>query len=154
MTEARLLERAGFEGLVVENFGDVPFYKDRVPPETIASMAVIAAAVKEAVRIPVGINVLRNDARAGLAIAASVDCAFFRVNVLSGLVAADQGLIEGSAAELLRERERLGARPAIFADVLVKHAATLSTNDVTRGDRRRRQALARRRGRRLGRGHR
>src|SRR4051812_27201819 len=93
-------------------------------------MAVIAAAVRQAVKLPIGINVLRNDGRAGLAIASVTDCEFIRVNVLSGLVAADQGLIEGCAAELLRERERLGARPWIFADAQVKHARTLSPDDV------------------------
>src|SRR5579885_2498212 len=56
--EARLLAKAGFQAVVLENFGDVPFYKDCVPPETIASMAVIAAAVRQAVSCPIGINVL------------------------------------------------------------------------------------------------
>ncbi|HUP56883.1 MAG TPA: BtpA/SgcQ family protein [Bdellovibrionota bacterium] len=130
VAEARALEKAGFEGLVLENFGDVPFFKDQVPPETVASMAVIAAAVRQAVKVPIGINVLRNDARAALAIASVTDCQFLRVNVLSGLVAADQGLIEGDAAGLLRERERLGARPWIFADAQVKHARTLSPDDI------------------------
>lgn len=130
VAEARLLSKAGFQAVVLENFGDVPFYKDSVPPETIASMAVIAAAVRQAVSCPVGINVLRNDARAALAIASVTDCDFFRVNVLSGVAAADQGILEGNAAFILRERERLGARPLIFADAQVKHARTLSTDDV------------------------
>jgi membrane complex biogenesis BtpA family protein len=130
VAEAQALDKAGFDGVVIENFGDTPFYKDRVPPETVACMAVIAAAVRQAVRVPIGINVLRNDARAGLAVAAVTDCEFIRVNVLSGLVAADQGLIEGDAAGLLRERARLGARPWIFADARVKHARTLSSDDL------------------------
>jgi membrane complex biogenesis BtpA family protein len=125
-----MLSKAGFHAVVLENFGDVPFYKDCVPPETVASMSVIAAAVRQAVRCPVGINVLRNDARSALAIASVTDCEFIRVNVLSGVAAADQGILEGNAAFLLRERERLGARPLIFADAQVKHARTLSNDDV------------------------
>lgn len=128
--EARLLTRAGFEGLILENFGDTPFYRETVPPETIASMAVIAAAVRESTRLPIGINVLRNDARSALAIAAVTGCDFIRINVLSGLAATDQGLIEGNAAELLRERNRLGAPVAILADAHVKHAVTLSSTDL------------------------
>jgi uncharacterized protein len=128
--EARLLTQAGFEGIIIENFGDTPFYKDKVPAETIASMGIIAAAVRETSRLPLGINVLRNDARAALGIAAVTACDFIRVNVLSGVVATDQGLIEGDAAHLLRERERLGADVAILADVHVKHAKTLSSDSI------------------------
>jgi membrane complex biogenesis BtpA family protein len=128
--EAQLLARAGFEGIILENFGDAPFFKTQVPPETIASLAVIAAAVRESTRLPIGINVLRNDARAALAIAAVTGCAFIRVNVLSGVTATDQGLIEGDAAGLLRERERLHADVAILADVHVKHARSLSSESL------------------------
>lgn len=128
--EAQALTRAGFEGLILENFGDSPFHKERVGPETLASLAVIAGAVREATKLPLGINVLRNDGRAALAIAAVTGCEFIRVNVLSGVVATDQGLIEGCAAELLRERDRLGADVRILADVHVKHARTLSSDDI------------------------
>ena len=128
--EAEALARAGFDGLILENFGDVPFYRDRVPPETIASMAVIAAAVREATRLPLGINVLRNDAFAALGIAAVTGSQFIRVNVLSGVAATDQGLIEGRAAELIRERDRLGGQTAILADAHVKHARSLSSDSI------------------------
>ena len=129
--EAIALTAAGFDGLILENFGDIPFYKDRVKPETIASLSVIAAAVRESTRVSLGINVLRNDALAALAIAAATNANFIRVNVLSGVVASDQGLIEGSAAELIRERIRLNAQSiSILADVHVKHAQTLSSQDL------------------------
>ncbi len=129
--EAAALSKAGFQALIIENFGDTPFYKSEVPPETIACMSVIAAAVREAVpRAKLGINILRNDARAALAVAAITGCDFIRVNVLSGVVATDQGMIEGQAATLLRERDRLGADIQILADAHVKHATTLSTQDL------------------------
>ncbi len=128
--ETALLERAGFEGIILENFGDAPFYKQNVPPETVASLSVIAAAVRESTRLPMGINVLRNDARAALAIAAVTGCQFIRVNVLTGVAATDQGWIEGSAAELLRQRDFLHAHVAILADVHVKHARTFSSDDI------------------------
>ena len=128
--EAKILVRAGFQGLILENFGDTPFYKESVPPETIASMAILAAAVREVASVPIGINVLRNDARSALAIAAVSGCQFIRVNVLNGVAATDQGLIEGHAAEIMRERERLGGTIAVMADVHVKHAKSLSSDDV------------------------
>ncbi len=117
--EAQLLSRAGFQALILENFGDVPFYGEQVPPETIAAMSVIATAVREVTRVPLGINVLRNDARAALAIASVAGCEFIRVNVLSGV-----------AAELVRERARLGSSVRIFADAQVKHARTLSSESI------------------------
>jgi membrane complex biogenesis BtpA family protein len=128
--EAMALSKAGFQALILENFGDAPFYSTEVPPETIASLAVIAAAVRECVKIPIGINVLRNDARSALAIAAVTGCDFIRVNVLAGVTATDQGLIQGCAAELVRERNRLGAAVGILADAHVKHGRSLSSDDV------------------------
>jgi membrane complex biogenesis BtpA family protein len=130
--EAKLLTKAGFDGIIIENFGDVPFYKTEVPPETIASMAIIAAAVRaSAPKVKLGINVLRNDARSALAIAAVTGADFIRVNVLSGVAATDQGMVEGNAADLVRERVRLNAKEVlILADVHVKHAQTLSSKNL------------------------
>ncbi|MEK7690963.1 MAG: BtpA/SgcQ family protein [Bdellovibrionota bacterium] len=130
--EAQVLVRAGFEGLIIENFGDEPFYASRVPPETVAAMSIIAATVRETARgIPVGVNILRNDAASALAVAAVAGCDFIRVNILSGVAATDQGIIEGTAATLIRERSRLNAnRIGIFADVLVKHARPLSGESI------------------------
>jgi len=125
--DARRYADAGFDALVVENFGDAPFWKDAVPPETIAALAVAARAIREAVpALPLGVNVLRNDARAALGIAAAVGAAFIRVNVHIGAAVTDQGLVEGRAAETLRARSLLGPGIAILADVLVKHAAPLA----------------------------
>lgn len=129
--EAQLLEKAGFDGVILENFGDIPFYKSQVPPETIASMSVIAAAVRESTRMSIGINILRNDARSAMAVAAVTGCDFIRVNVLSGVAATDQGVIEGEAALLQREKLRLGAEDlSIIADIHVKHGKMLSSDDI------------------------
>ena len=130
--EAKLMAQNGFDGVILENFGDIPFYKTQVGPETIASLAVIAAAIREATSISLGINLLRNDPFSALAVAAVTGADFIRANVLSGVVATDQGLIEGRAAELVRERLRLNAQNVkILADVHVKHAKTLSSSSLT-----------------------
>jgi membrane complex biogenesis BtpA family protein len=127
--EARALENLGFDGLIVENFGDAPFFKDRVPPVTIAAMTRVAAEVRAATKLALGVNVLRNDARAALAVAAVTGASFIRVNVLSGAYATDQGIIEGEAASLARERKATAPNVALFADVHVKHARPLSQPD-------------------------
>jgi membrane complex biogenesis BtpA family protein len=128
--EAQGFVQAGYDGVLLENFGDVPYYGNSVPPETVASLSIIAGAVREAVSVPIGIHVLRNDARSALAIAAVTGCDFIRVNVFSGVTATEQGLIQGDSAYLLRERERLGASVAILADVHVQYGVTLSSFDI------------------------
>jgi membrane complex biogenesis BtpA family protein len=118
--DARTLEAAGFDAVLVENFGDVPF-SISVEPVTVAAMTRLVAAVGASVSLPVGVNVLRNDARAALSIAAVTRARFIRVNVLAGTIFTDQGIINGDAAELAKLRRSLEADVAIFADVHVKH---------------------------------
>jgi len=122
LADAAALHQGGVDALLLENFGDVPFYGDRVPPETVAALAVLARAVGREVALPLGINVLRNDASAALAIAAATGARFIRVNVHVGTMSTDQGQLTGRAADTLRQRARLGLPIAILADVLVKHA--------------------------------
>jgi len=133
LAEARLLHGAGYDGCVVENYGDTPFYKDSVDAVTVASMTRIVAAVCRA--LPgwrVGVNVLRNDARAAVAIATASGARFVRVNVHVGATATDQGVIEGRAAETLRLRKALGSNVEIWADVHVKHGRSLAHAEIER----------------------
>ena len=126
LEDAETLAEAGVHALLMENFGDRPYFPRRVPPETIASMTALAAEVRRRVPLPLGINVLRNDGRAALAIAAAVEAPFIRVNVLCGVRVTDQGIIEGIAHHLARDRARLAPRIQILADVDVKHSAPLA----------------------------
>ena len=130
-SDAKALAHAGFEAIVIENFGDAPFYKDDVPAITIAAMTTCALQTREAAPgLPLGINVLRNDARAALAIAAASGASFVRVNVLSGARVTDQGIVEARAAEVLRERAAIAKDVRIFADVDVKHSAPLAIREI------------------------
>ena len=125
VNDARAYERGGAHALFIENFGDVPFTRGRVASETIAAMTAAGRAIREAVKLPIGFNVLRNDARAALALCAVCGGAFIRVNVHTGAMLTDQGLIEGNAYETLRYRRRICPSAQIFADVHVKHAVPL-----------------------------
>jgi membrane complex biogenesis BtpA family protein len=125
VADAVAYERGGAHAIFIENFGDVPFTKNAVAPETIAAMAAAGCAVHAAVKLPIGFNVLRNDARAALALCAACGGDFIRVNVHSGAMLTDQGLIEGDAYGTLREQARVAPRAQIFADVHVKHAVPL-----------------------------
>lgn len=126
VADARALEAGGFHACLVENFGDAPFSPDRADPATVAAMAVAASEVRRAVRMPIGVNVLKNDARAALALAAAVDAAFVRVNIHVGAVVADQGVIQGDAYGTLRYRRLLGTATRLFVDVGGKHAVPLA----------------------------
>jgi len=129
--DARALEAGGVHGLMMENFGDIPFYPGRVPPYVVAQMTAIAIEVRRAVKLPLGINVLRNDGLSALAIAVASGANFIRVNVLSGARVCDQGLLQGIAHDLLRERSLLKAgHIQILADVDVKHSAPLAARPI------------------------
>lgn len=122
LADAEALVSGGMDGVLVENFLDAPFFAADAPAETLAAMARVASAVVQASPVPVGVNVLRNDARGALAVAVAAGAGFIRVNVHTGLMWTDQGPVQGRAAETLRVRAALGAPVAILADVLVKHA--------------------------------
>lgn len=130
LADAEALIEGGVDGLIVENFGSAPFAKgtaeDRVPPHQVAALALISARCAALSPLPVGVNCLRNDAPAAMGIAASAGLQFIRVNVHCGAYVTDQGLIEGEAPTTLQYRRLLGAEAvALWADVLVKHAAPL-----------------------------
>jgi membrane complex biogenesis BtpA family protein len=125
--DARILREQGCDALIVENFGDAPFFPGAVPAETVASLAVCVRAVKSVVgALPVGVNVLRNDARAALGIAAATGAQFVRINVHTGAAVTDQGILEGRAHETLRERTRIAPAVALLCDAHVKHAMPLA----------------------------
>ena len=129
--EATALAAGGVDGIIVENFFDAPFAKDSVDPAVVSAMTLIVDRLRSMVMLPIGINVLRNDAKSAMAIASCLEAQFIRVNVLTGIMATDQGLIEGQAHQLLRYRRELGTEVGILADVLVKHARPLGTPNLT-----------------------
>jgi len=131
IADARALVDNGMDALIIENYGDVPFGTGRVPSSTVAAMAVIAHEVRRALpATPLGVNVLKCDAPAALAIACAVGATFIRVNVHAGAVVADQGIVQSEAHATLRERRLLGADIAIFADVQSKHAMPLAPVEI------------------------
>ena len=130
--DARVLGAAGFDGVIVENFGDAPFHPGAVPPITVAAMTACASAVRDAApKLALGINVLRNDAEAALAVAAVTGASMIRVNVHIAARVTDQGVIEGAAHRTLRARRELGLEHiALLCDVDVKHSAPLAARPI------------------------
>ena len=128
VADARALADNGMDALLVENHGDVPFTTGRVEASSVAAMTVAADAIGRALPgVPLGVNVLKNDARSALGIAIAVGASFVRVNVHAGAVLADQGVVHSDAYGTLRERRLLAADGVrLFADVQGKHAVPLA----------------------------
>jgi membrane complex biogenesis BtpA family protein len=124
-TDINALVKGGAHGLLFENYGDSPFTKNSVSALTISFMTRIISDCIVDIDIPFGVNVLRNDWEAALSIATATGGSFIRVNILSGVYATDQGIIEGSAYDCLKFRnfleKELGRRIFILADVNTKH---------------------------------
>ncbi|MBM3962339.1 MAG: BtpA/SgcQ family protein, partial [Planctomycetes bacterium] len=137
LADARAYADGGFDGVVVENFGDAPFHKgtrdDPAPPDAVAGLAIAAARIVTDTGLPVGVNCLRNDGMAALGVAAATGARWVRVNVLAGAYVTDQGVIEGEAARLAAYRRQLGWQGLLLADHLVKHAAPLAPVDAAAG---------------------
>jgi membrane complex biogenesis BtpA family protein len=131
LADARAYAAAGFDGLIVENHGDIPFSKPGdIGPETAAHMAVASDRIRIEIGLPVGVNVLANAALHALAIASAAGARFIRVNQWANAYVANEGLIEGAAAQASRYRAHIGASAVrIFADAHVKHGAHAIVQD-------------------------
>ena len=131
VADARRYAAGGFDGLIVENHGDIPFLKpEDIGPETAATMAVMAERVRREARLPVGVNVLANGALTALAVAKAAGAGFIRVNQWANAYVANEGIIEAPAAKAMRYRSWLRAQEVrIFADAHVKHGAHAITAD-------------------------
>lgn len=135
LTEARIYRDAGVDGLMLENMHDTPYRRGRAGPEVVAAMAVIGRAVKDQTKLPCGVQVLAaaNLEAIGIAHAAGLD--FIRAEGFAFAHVADEGIIESSAAELLRYRRAIGAeRVQVWADVKKKHSSHAITADVGIGE--------------------
>lgn len=131
LSDALALQDGGVDAILVENFGDLPFFKTDVPAATVAALTAALIEIRSSLSAirdtPVGVNVLRNDACAALSIAVATGAKLIRVNVLTGARVTDQGLIEGAAAELARLKRMLAAVDVkVLADIDVKHSAPLA----------------------------
>jgi membrane complex biogenesis BtpA family protein len=117
LADAAILRDAGFDALMVQNLGDLPVARS-VAPVQVAWMTRIAAEIRRAVDLPLGLNFLENDAEAMFAVATAVPIDFVRVKVYVGAVATPAGIEAGQAFEAMRARTSWRAdRVAIFADV-------------------------------------
>ena len=133
--EARLYRDSGLDGIIVENMHDVPYLRGEVGPEIVAAMTTIATEVKAECGLPLGVQILAGANIEAMAVAHAADLDFIRAEGYAYAHVADEGLIQASAARLLRFRKMIGAtRVQVWADVKKKHAAHAITADVSLGE--------------------
>jgi membrane complex biogenesis BtpA family protein len=131
LADARAYAAAGFDGLIVENHGDIPFARpDDIGPETAAHIAVACDRIRRETGLPIGVNVLANPALHALAVASASGARFVRVNQWANAYVANEGIIDGAAGPAMRYRRELGAQEVrVFADAHVKHGAHAIVQD-------------------------
>lgn len=123
--DAAALSAGGADAVLVENYGDAPFWPEDVPKPVVAWMTRLALVAREESGLPTGVNVLRNDGEAAVSAAAAAGGRFVRVNVYIGARVTDQGVIEGRAHRIDRLRRREAPAIRVLADVRVKHSSPL-----------------------------
>jgi membrane complex biogenesis BtpA family protein len=113
---------------------DTPYLRGSVGPEIVAAMAVIGHAVKTESRLPTGIQILAGANIEAMAVAHAAGLDFIRAEGFAFAHVADEGLIQSSAAALLRYRKMIGAeRIQVWADVKKKHSSHAITADISLG---------------------
>jgi membrane complex biogenesis BtpA family protein len=133
--EARLYRESGVDGVIVENMHDVPYLRGEVGPEIVAAMTAIGVEVKHECGLPVGVQILAGANVEAMAVAHAAGLDFIRAEGYAYAHVADEGLIQASAANLLRYRRMIGATGVqVWADVKKKHAAHAITADVSLGE--------------------
>lgn len=134
--EARVLAHAGFDAVLIENMHDRPYVNGPHAPEVVAAMTAVACRVREAVEIPLGVQILSRGEHEALAVALAAGGSFIRCENFVYSHVADEGLMSDAAAgPLLRRRKALGADGiAVFCDVKKKHASHALTTDLSVAD--------------------
>jgi hypothetical protein len=133
VNEAKLLARSGFDAVMVENMHDRPYLRQHVGPEIVSGMSAVARAVREAVDVPLGVQVLAGANREALAVSLAAGATFIRAENFVLAHVADEGLMaEADAGALLRYRREIGAEHVrVFADIKKKHASHALTADMS-----------------------
>lgn len=131
--DAKTLAGAGFDAILIENMHDLPYLQRDVGSEIVATMTSVVAAIRSAVAVPLGVQVLAGANQAAMSIAHATGCAFIRAEGFAYASVADEGLFDkADAGPLLRHRKAIGAETvAVWADVRKKHSAHALTADLS-----------------------
>ena len=132
VAEAKVYQDAGVHAIMIENMHDLPYIKNPVPYEVVASMTAVAAAVVNTVDIPIGIQILAGGNEAALAVAKATGLSFIRAEGFVFGHLGDEGYMDACAGPLLRYRKTIGAQDImVFTDIKKKHSSHAITKDIS-----------------------
>lgn len=123
--EATALATGGVDGIILENYHDTPFSRERMDVAGAIAMALLTKRLKQFTHLPVGISILRNDPETALAIALNTGADFLRLSVLSGAFVSESGVVNSRLNELLHYKNRLKADlPPLLVALSPQHLTT------------------------------
>ena len=132
LKEAQILEKEGFDAIIIENMHDIPYLNRKVGPEIIAAFAVIASRIKQIIKIPVGIQILAGANKEAIAVAKMANLDFIRAEGFVFSHIADEGFMNSDAGEILRYRKLIDAvNIKIYTDIKKKHSSHSITSDIS-----------------------
>lgn len=132
--EARVLEAAGFDAIIIENMHDIPYvHGEELTPDITSAMTAIACSISASISIPFGIQILSGGNTHALAVAHASEGSFIRCENFVFAHVADEGLLtKAEAGGLLRYRKSIGAQSVrIYCDMKKKHASHAITSDIS-----------------------
>jgi membrane complex biogenesis BtpA family protein len=116
------LQRGGVDAVLVENDFDQP-HTLVAGAEVVAAMTRVTSEVVRHAKVPVGVEVLLNDWRGSLAVAAAAGARFIRLDFFVDRVRSKLGVIEPEPEAVIAYRRAIGAESMlIFADLQVKYS--------------------------------
>jgi membrane complex biogenesis BtpA family protein len=124
VADACALAGAGFDAAILQNTHDLPATAT-APVETVAFLSAIGREIRRATQMPLGVNVLKNDAEGGLAVAAAIGALFVRLKVYVGAAVGAEGVLAPSAPAALRMRQRLRTDTELWVDLFDRTSTPL-----------------------------
>ncbi len=127
---ARKMESAGFSSVMIQNVGDEPTGL-AAPKETIANMAIVGKAVKDSIKVPLGICLLDHDGAAPIAVAKACGADYVRIKTYVGVMAKMTGLLTGVYYDAVQYRRNIRAEEIdIFADIFDREGYPVGAADL------------------------
>ena len=130
MRDAEALCAGGCDALLVENMADLPYLNGHVGPEIVSAMAIAVDRVVQGFDLPVGVQVLAGANCEAMGVATCAGARFIRAEAFAYAHIADEGMMNASAAEVLRLRKHIASSVRVWADVQKKHSCHAITSDA------------------------
>jgi len=132
LRETLILTEGGLDAVMIENMHDRPDLNRNAGPEIVAAMTAVASEIRQAFKIPLGIQILAGANKEALAVALAAGFDFIRAEGFVFGHLADEGWMNSDAGELLRYRKQIGAEHIkIFTDIKKKHSSHFVSSDIS-----------------------